>query len=144
LAAPAKSVAQLLQSAAPFDQWVTAFALPLGNALERVELSAHRHGSNADFLLIESPEPLPLGGDVTIILYRHGAGNTEILAPVIVVSDASQSRSLIVPVAAGGVPVSLAPGDYHIDFALNRSRYAASTVDGDSNYEQVAGIDFTL
>jgi hypothetical protein len=43
-----------------------------------------------------------------------------------------------------GVPVSLAPGDYHIDLALNRSRYAASTVDGDSNYEQVAGIDFTL
>ena len=144
LAAPAKSVAQLLQSAAPFDQWVIAFALPLGNALERVELSAHRHGSTADFLLIESPEPLPLGGDVTIIMYRHGAGDTEILVPVIVVPDASQSRSLIVSVAAGGVPVSLAPGDYHIDFALNRSRYAASTVDGDSNYEQVAGIEFTL
>jgi hypothetical protein len=68
--------------------------------LVRAFVLKRREIRNAMTRIADNPPHQQVGGDVTIILYRHGAGNTEILAPVIVVSDASQSRSLIVPVAA--------------------------------------------
>ncbi len=66
LAAPSQTIAQLLQSGATFDQWVTSQTLPLATSLKSIEISAHRDASNkVDFLLIES-RAFSIGGDVWI------------------------------------------------------------------------------
>ena len=46
LAAPSRTIAQLLQSGATFDQWVTSETLPLAASLKSIEISAHRDASN--------------------------------------------------------------------------------------------------
>lgn len=145
LAAPSQTIAQLLQSGATFDQWVTSQTLPLAASLKSIEISAHRDASNnVDFLLIESPEPLPIGGDVSIQMTKEGAGHLVIVIQTTVVLDATQTRSLLVPISSTGTPVSLDGGEYRIEFTLNRARYRAATPDSDSNLQQVAEIKLSM
>ncbi len=90
--------------------------------------------------MIESPEPLPLGGDVTVTMFREGSGGFESIQPIIIVSDASQCRSLVIPIGFGGTPIALGPGTYRIGFSLDRVRYRASTPDTDSNLRQTESL----
>jgi len=86
LGAPATSVAALLSEtsadlaramtatadSAPrerlFARWVSDLALPLRTAPQRLSITRYDVGGATDLLIVESPEPLPLGGDVSLVL----------------------------------------------------------------------------
>ncbi len=140
LASPAKTIGQLLTAQAKFDDWLASLALPLRATVDRLEICVHRDQQGGDLLLIESPEPLPLGGDVTVTMFREGSGGFESIQPIIIVSDASQCRSLVIPIGFGGTPIALGPGTYRIGFSLDRVRYRASTPDTDSNLRQTESL----
>lgn len=52
-------------------QWLGGLALPTREATQRLELTRHQLGADTGVILVESPEPLPLGGDVTVRLRRR-------------------------------------------------------------------------
>jgi hypothetical protein len=122
--------------------WPT-LALPLRATVDRLEMGVHRAGPDADLLLIESAEPLPLGGDVSLAMFRLGFGGAESIQPVFVVLDDSQTRALVIPVGATA-PIALTPGQYRLGFSLDRARYRASTQDAQSNLSQAASLVLTL
>ena len=74
----------------------------------------------------------------------EGAGHLVIVIQTTVVLDATQTRSLLVPISSTGTPMSLDGGEYSIEFTLNRARYRAATPDSDSNLQQVAEIKLSL
>jgi len=113
LSPPAKTIPQLFAAQTTFNDWISKLAIPLRATVDRLEISIHRTGQNADLLLIESPEPLPLGGDVSVSMFRRGAGGAESIQPVVVVLDDSQSRALVIPMGATA-PIALAPGQYRL------------------------------
>jgi hypothetical protein len=136
LVAPAKPISELLTAQAGFDDWIAALALPLRATVDRLEISTHRGAQGVDLFLIESPEPLPLGGDVSLGMFREGTGGFESIQPIIVVLDKSQCRSLVIPMGAGG--------GYRCGFWLDRARYRASAPDNDSNLRQSASLAFSM
>ena len=144
LTPPAKTIAQLFSAQTKFDDWISTLALPLRASVDRLEISIHRAGQNSDLLLIESPEPLPLGGDVSPAMFRQGTGGFESIQPIFVVPDDSQSRALVIPMGPGGLPIALTPGKYRLAFRLDRVRYRASTPDPNSNLRQAASLILAL
>ena len=140
VAPAAKTISELLQEGARFESWITALALPLRASVDRLEIGAHRAGQDADLLLVESPEPLPLAGDVTLQVFAQGAGGTETAVTTVVIPDNSGGRALVVPVNGGGAPSALAAGAYRLEFRLDRARYRAFAPDDDSNLRQTASV----
>jgi hypothetical protein len=139
-----KTIAQLFAAQTKFDDWISALALPLRASTDRLEISIHRAGQNADLLLVESPEPLPLGEDVSLGMFRELNGGFESIQPIVVVPDASRSRALVIPMGAGATPIALTPGKYRLVFTLDRVRYRSSTPDTDSNFRQGVPLVLTL
>ena len=142
LAPPTRSPAQLAQAiAAPaadgdrldlqrrFDEWTAALSVPLTVRTERLELSARTDGQGASLLLIESPEPFPVGEDITLNIVRI-EGATETQVPHRALLDAGKQKSLIVPISATtGEAVNLPAGEYRWTFALSRARYRGTGAD---------------
>jgi hypothetical protein len=144
LAAPAKTIAQLLAAQAKFEDWISELAMPLQTTVDRLTISAHKGTPGVDLLLIESPEPLPVGRDVSLGMFREAGGGFESIQPIIVFLDESQCRTLVIPMGSGGVPIVLAPGGYRFGFRLDRVRYRAATPDTDSNLRTGASVRFTV
>lgn len=144
LAPPSQTIAQLLTSKPQFDAWITALALPLRTTVERINISVHRSGQEIDLILVESPEPLPLGQDITLEIFQKGSGGTETLVSIVIKLDGSQTRALVVPVASDGTAQSIAAGEYRFQFGLDRPRYRAAVPDNDSNLRQIASLALLL
>ncbi len=160
LAVPTRTVDELLSALTPpvaaqapdavdrqhlFDEWTAALAVPLSARVDRVEICARRDGDETQLLLIESPEPLPIGEDVTFRLWQlDGSGNaTEVTTAALL--DGSQCRALIVPhTSSPNAAMALPPGRYRVDFTINRSRLRAAAPDSDSQLRQQVSIDLEL
>ncbi len=54
-----------------FGRWATELSIPLRSEAKRLEITRYEVGTATDLLIIESPEPLPLGGDVTLAVRRR-------------------------------------------------------------------------
>jgi hypothetical protein len=143
-AAASMSLQQLLLTSAGFDTWTSALAIPLRAEVERLEIGVQRSHDGVTALLVESPERLPLGLEVTLRIFRTEAGGSETLMPSISVLAGTQCAAFIVPVAADGSPTFLATGTYRLEFSLDRIRYRALVTDDDSNLRQVASLTLTV
>jgi hypothetical protein len=63
--------------------------------------------------------------------------------PVVVLTDGSQTRGLIIPVNASGDAVALPGGTYRFTFAIDRMRWRADVPDALSNYRASTTFDVT-
>jgi hypothetical protein len=115
---------------ATFDRCVRDLALPLREKLARVELTRIVRDGQTELLILESPEPLPLGYDVTCVLTdAHGT-----TIPLEILPDGLRRKALLVPSAA------LPEGAYRLAFHLDRARYRG---DGDdARYVASATVAF--
>lgn len=152
LAAPERTPAELVSAIAAgtgppdaigrqqlFDEWAAALAVPFSARVDRLEISARRTGDDTELLLLESPEPLPIGGDVTLTLWQLDGAGTETAVATAVLLDGSQCRALIVPDAP-----ALPPGRYRAEFTIDRPRFRSAVPDGDSRLRQQASLDLVL
>jgi hypothetical protein len=119
-----------------FDSWVSGLALPLRARVERLELSA-RVGADGrtDLLLVESPEPLPIGEDVTVTLERD-VQPSPVAVPFDAIANGDRTATLLV------LPTPLDPGEYRLSLRLDRARYRGADAAG--RLQQQASIEFTL
>jgi hypothetical protein len=125
-AAGVDPIADKLDRQRRFDTWVSGLALLLRARVERLEVS-----TRGDLLLLESPEPLPIGEDVTVTLEQAG-----VAVPVGVIGNGDFSATLLVPDA----PLSAGPS--RLTFVLDRARYRGADAAG--RLQQQASIEFTL
>lgn len=161
IAPPARSLATLVQEAglgSPnqpprtpaerqrlFDEWVATLALPLRQRPERIEIGARRDGSGVELLLIEGPEPLLIGGEVTLRVWHVLADDTEAQVNVATLSDGAGLCTLVVAFEPGSEsPMPLPPGRYRLQFTLDRVRYGASGADPAARLQQDASLTVTL
>jgi len=62
-----------------------------------------------------------------------------------VLLDGGQCRALVVPCAPAPIgALTLPPGRYRVDLAIDRPRFRAATPDSDSRLRQHASIDLVL
>jgi hypothetical protein len=143
--APAEmSPAALMQEGAGFNRWAAALALPLRTDLDRLEIGVLRDGGDAVLLLIESPEPLPLGGDVALGLSRIADDESDTALPIRVIAAGGGRSALAVPLDAAGLPTALPPARYRLRFTVDRTRYRATIADADSRLVAEATLSITL
>ena len=126
VAAGVDPIADKLDRQRRFDAWVSGLALLLRAQVQRLEVS-----TRGDLLVIESPEPLPIGEDVTVAL-EH----LTVAVPVATISNGDGTATLLVPA------VPLVPGTYRLTFMLNRARYRGADAVG--RLQQQASTEFTL
>jgi hypothetical protein len=133
-----------LERQARFDRWASALALPLRRRVERLELSGRLDSDGrTDLVLIESPEPLPLGEDVSLGAVRL-ADPLVVLTPVIAFTNGDRTAAIVVPMGFGGMPTTLQSGTYRLRFNLDRLRYRAGATDAASRFQQEATLDVVL
>jgi hypothetical protein len=148
-----------------FDRWLEQLALPVRGRVERVEITRYVIGDATHAFLIESPEPLPIGDDVTAAL-RHEVDApwpwpppilhrwpwpqrrplhrfpsvplhlTQAVAHVALRSG-DQTRVLVVPVDAAGAALATT-GAMTIELALARTRYRGT--DAAAVYAETATV----
>jgi len=124
-----------------FDDWIAALALPLRRQVDRLEISRRETaGATTDLLVIESPEPLPFGDDITATLSRVGTPPSPV--PFVVLCDGDQTRALIVPTvtATSHTPQPLAPGAFQLALTLDRVRWRAGAPDATTNLRATATV----
>jgi hypothetical protein len=134
------SASDLRQDA--FDAWSAALGVFLRTASEGLEISVGGADGGADFLLLESPEPLPFTEDVALTLRRADSAPVDV--PLAILSDGAERRSLLVPLDAAGAPTPLEPGRYEIAWRLHRRRYRAASGDAEARFVQEALSAFSL
>lgn len=124
-----------------FRRWITALRLPLVASPERVLVSRYRTAQGTIIFLVESPEPIPLAGDVSLVLERRaGAPPSPFqVQRTRVLTSGDQRAVLIVPVNNLGVPVVVI-GDVRIQLALERRRYPSTVSDDDAVYRDQATL----
>jgi hypothetical protein len=94
-----------------FDEWTAALAVPLSARVDRLEISARQNDDGTELLLLESPEPLPLGVDVAFTLWQLDSDGNETEVASVPLLDGVQCRALIVPYEPNSLtPLVLAPG----------------------------------
>lgn len=132
-----------LERQARFDRWAAALALPLRRRVERLELSRRLSAGRTDLILLESPEPLPLGEDVNFSLVRV-AGLFVARAPVFSLTNGDRTTAIVVPVGSGGTPTTFQTAIHRLRFHLDRPRYRSSTTDVSGRFQQEATLDVLL
>ena len=127
-----------------FDTWVGGLAIPLRNAVERVEVTWRPSAGGADLLLLESPEPISLAEDVTAVLESLLAGDVIVQIPVTALSDWSQNRALLLPLDSNGAPAELASGTYRLRFNMDRQRFRSLSPDPAARVQGEGTIEFEV
>lgn len=125
-----------------FDDWASALAVPLTVRTDRLEISGRAEGQGVGLLLIESPEPFPVGEDIALtILKVEESGETAVAHRAML--DAGKTKALLVPVSTAGAAITLSPGHYRLHFKLRRARYRAggATADGVLSADAAVELD---
>jgi hypothetical protein len=133
-----------LERQARFDRFASALALPLRRRVERLELSRRLTDDRTDVILLESPEPLPLGEDVSLSVARLVADPLVVLTPVVLLTNGDHTAAIVVPMGFGGLPTQLAKATYRLRFTIDRPRYRSSATDTAARLQQEATLDVDL
>jgi hypothetical protein len=133
-----------------FAQWIAGLAVPLRSAPERLEITRHVLPTGTDLLLIESPEPLPLGGDVTLELRKRRVISFPVPVQqwvpqrVRVLTSADARRSLVIPTATNPmIHAHLTPGTYRLIFTIDRPRWRAAIPDATTSLRDTRTLTVT-
>ena len=136
-----------------FDQWIAALALAVRPQPDALEITRLVRNGLTEALLLESDEPLPFADDLSLTMSQvvgseigDGIGERPLVdsnldpnpsrasiparqqivikLPIVVLTDGTQNRALVIPADAGaGGPSALPPGEYQLDWTLARSRF---------------------
>jgi hypothetical protein len=124
-----------------FDDWTAKLGIPLRREVTRLELSTRSLEGRVDLLLIESPEPLPFSEDVKLNMIHLQTKDRLRLA---ILSDGTESRAYVVPVAESGEPMTFEPGDYELIWSVTRNRYRGIGVDPNRTFNQQAKLTLAI
>ena len=97
-----------------FDRWTTELTVALRRKVERLGISRRRAADGTEFLLIESPEPVPFSEDLSLALVHIKEDATRTSIATAVLSDGAECRAFVLPLSPSGVPEPLPGGAYGI------------------------------
>ena len=127
-----------------FDRWTVELAVALRRAVDRLEVSRRLTAGATEFLLIESPEPLPVSEDVEIALVRIEEDASRTPIGTALLSDATECRIYVLPLSSAGVPQSLPAGAYELLWTISRARFRSATAVPDATLAAQAAMVLAL